>query len=68
LKQFNVVGDRGKEDTMMFQKKGLIYSLQDKKGFQIIVPIKSGSLFGKPTLANLELQSEKNKGSPTGMT
>lgn len=25
LRQFNVVADRGKEETMMFQKKGLIY-------------------------------------------
>jgi hypothetical protein len=27
LRQFNVIADRGTEDTMMFQKKGLVYGL-----------------------------------------
>ncbi|WP_026898541.1 relaxase/mobilization nuclease domain-containing protein [Daejeonella oryzae] len=61
LKQFNVVADRGKEDTIMFHKKGLIYSVLDKKGDQIGIPIKSSSIYGKPTLANLQLQFEMNK-------
>jgi hypothetical protein len=61
LKQFNVVADRGKEDTIMFQKKGLIYSLLDGKNNKIGIPIKSSLIYGKPTLANLELQFEKNK-------
>ena len=61
LKQFNVVADRGKEDTVMFQKKGLMYSILNKKGKQIGVPFKSSSIYGKPTLANLELHFEKNK-------
>lgn len=61
LKQFNVLADRGKEDTQMFQKKGLIYSLIDEKGNAIGVPIKASSLYSKPTLANLEKQFEKNE-------
>jgi len=61
LKQFNVIADRGKEDTQMFQKKGLIYSLLDAKGNAIGVPIKSSSLYSKPTLPNLEKKFEKNE-------
>jgi hypothetical protein len=61
LKQFNVLADRGKEDTLMFQKKGLIYSLLDEKGLKIGIPIKSSSIYNKPTLRNLELQFDKNK-------
>jgi len=61
LKQFNVVADRGKEDSTMFQKKGLIYSLLDEKSNKIGIPIKSSLIYGKPTLANLELQFEKNR-------
>ncbi|WP_231635055.1 hypothetical protein [Pedobacter sp. PACM 27299] len=32
LKQFNVIADRGKEDSEMFQNKGLIYSLVGVNG------------------------------------
>ncbi|TCD03133.1 relaxase/mobilization nuclease domain-containing protein [Pedobacter psychroterrae] len=60
LKQFNVVADRGAEDTLMFQKKGLIYSLLDEKGNKIGIPIKSSSLYAKPTLPELEKQFEKH--------
>ena len=56
LRQFNVSADRGAEDTMMYQKKGLIYSLIDEKGEKIGVPIKSSSLYTKPTLPFLEKQ------------
>ncbi len=61
LKQFNVIADRGKEDTMMFQKKGLIYSIVDEKGNKIGIPFKASSIAGKPTLDHLEKQFEKNE-------
>lgn len=61
LKQFNVIADRGKEETQMFQKKGLVYSLIDEKGNAIGVPIKASSLYSKPTLANLEKQFIQNE-------
>ena len=61
LRQFNVVADRGAEDTLMFQKKGLIYSLLDEKGNKIGVPIKSSSLYSKPTLPFLENQFTKHE-------
>jgi hypothetical protein len=61
LKQFNVMADRGREDTVMFEKKGLIYSLLDKEGNRIGIPFKASSLNGQPTLKNLEEKFERNK-------
>jgi len=60
LKQFNIIADRGKEETEMFQKKGLIYFLLDKMGNKIGVPIKASSFYSKPTLRNLEKKFEQN--------
>jgi hypothetical protein len=65
LRLFNVTADRGAEDSLMFQKNGLIYSLLDEQGNKKGVPIKSSSLYSKPTLPELEkqfLEHEKNRG------
>ncbi|MES2277120.1 MAG: relaxase/mobilization nuclease domain-containing protein [Bacteroidota bacterium] len=61
LKQFNVIADRGAEDTLMFQKKGLIYFLLDKYGQKVGVPIKASAFYSKPTLVNLEKKFERNE-------
>lgn len=61
LKQFNVVADRGKEDTVMFQKKGLIYFLLDKDGNKAGVPIKASDFYSKPTLNNFEKKFVRNE-------
>ncbi|CAM4388468.1 Relaxase/Mobilisation nuclease domain-containing protein [Pedobacter westerhofensis] len=61
LRQFNVTANRGKEDTEMFAKKGLIYSLVDKKGNKIGVSIKASAFYSKPTLRNLEKRFGTNK-------
>lgn len=60
LKQFNIVADRGPEDSLMFQKKGLLYSLLDKQGNKIGVPIKASAFYSKPTLVNLEQKFGQN--------
>ena len=54
LKGFNVMAFRGGEDTDMFQRKGLMYTLLDAKGQPVGVPIKSSAFYSKPTLWNLE--------------
>ncbi|EOR96305.1 Putative conjugative transposon mobilization protein [Arcticibacter svalbardensis MN12-7] len=61
LRKFNVIADRGKADSQMFEKKGLIYSLMDEKGNKIGVPIKASIIYGKPTLASLEERFMQNK-------
>jgi hypothetical protein len=61
LLQFNVVADRGKEGTKMFEKKGLVYSLLDSKGERIGIPVKASAIYMKPTLPFLERQFELNQ-------
>ncbi|TAN15093.1 MAG: hypothetical protein EPN37_10550 [Chitinophagaceae bacterium] len=61
LRQFNVIADRGKEGSRMYEKKGLIYHLLDVKGNKTGTPIKASSIYGKPTLPNLEKQFLVNK-------
>lgn len=65
LKQFNIIADRGKENTMMFQKNGLMYSILNQQGEQVGVPIKASAIYGMPTLSNLvkkfEQSTEKRK-------
>ncbi|HEX8377630.1 MAG TPA: relaxase/mobilization nuclease domain-containing protein [Pedobacter sp.] len=60
LKQFNVVADGGRETTLMFQNKGLMYSIINDKGEQVGVPMKASSIYNKPTLANLEKRFQQN--------
>jgi len=60
LRQFNVTADRGQEDTQMFAKKGLVYSLIDKEGNKIGVPIKASAFYSKPTYRNIEKRFDKN--------
>ncbi|WP_276348126.1 relaxase/mobilization nuclease domain-containing protein [Daejeonella sp. JGW-45] len=61
LKQFNVVADRGKENTEMFRKKGLVYFLLDRNGNKTGVPIKASDFYHKPTLRNIEKKFETNE-------
>lgn len=60
LNQYNVVADRGREGTIIHSRNGLRYSLIDKKGNPIGVPIKASAIYGKPTLSNLTGQFEVN--------
>lgn len=60
LRQFNVQANRGGEDTLMYQKKGLVYSLLDKNGKPIGIPIKASAFYSKPTLFNLEKKFTQN--------
>jgi hypothetical protein len=61
LNQYNVIADRGTEGTKMFENKGLVYSLLNERREKVGVPIKSSSIYGKPTLAFLERQFKLNE-------
>ena len=54
LKSFNVIADRGPEDSVMFQKKGLVYSVLDDNGIRIGIPFKASSFAGNPVLIKVE--------------
>ncbi len=61
LKQYNVVADRGKEDSAIFKKRGIVYRILDEHGNKAGVPIKASSIYSKPTLRNLEKKFEENE-------
>jgi hypothetical protein len=61
LKQYNVIADTGKEGTIIKEKNGLRYSLLDKDGKAVGVPIKASSIYGKPTMSTLANQFELNE-------
>jgi len=61
LKQYNVLADRGNEDSKMFKAKGLMYRILDDDGKPIGVPIKASLFYNKPTMKFLEEKFEYNK-------
>jgi hypothetical protein len=61
LKLYNVVADRGKENGIIYNKKGLVYRILDEQGNKIGVPIKASSIYNKPTICSLEKKFLENK-------
>ncbi|RZM24468.1 MAG: relaxase [Pedobacter sp.] len=61
LAQFNVHVDRGFEDSVMFEKKGLVYSIADDLGNPIGVPFKASSFYRGATMKELDKSFESNK-------
>lgn len=54
LQQYNVLADRGNENSRMFKTKGLMYRILDENSKPIGVPIKASLFYNKPTLKFLE--------------
>ena len=61
LKLYNVVADRGSENSRIYQNNGLIYRVLDEKGNKIGVPIKSSLIYSKPGLKYLEIKFQENE-------
>lgn len=61
LRQFNVIADRGAEDSFTFRKNGLVYRVLDEQGEKKGVPIKASALPGNPGVKNLNLKFEYNR-------
>jgi len=61
LKQYNVMADRGTEDSIVYQKKGLYYRALDDNGNKIGVPIKASLFHQKPTLNFLDKRFQLNE-------
>lgn len=60
LKKFNVHASRGQEGSVIYNKKGLTFSIVDSNGIPRGIPIKASTLHGKPTLRWLEKQFTLN--------
>jgi len=65
LQQYNVLADRGNENSKIFKAKGLVYRILDENGKPIGVPIKASDFYSRPTLKFLE---GKFTSGPTGQT
>ena len=50
LQQYNIIADRGSEDSRIYQSKGLVYRVLDSNGEKVGVPIKASLIYSKPTL------------------
>lgn len=61
LRQYNVMADRGSEDSKIFQTRGLVYRILDEKTNPIGVPIKASDFYSKPTLKFLEEKFKNNE-------
>jgi hypothetical protein len=61
LKLYNVVADRGSENSRIYQNNGLVYRVLDGKGNKIGVPIKASLIYNKPGIKFLELKFQENE-------
>ncbi|MGQ7945060.1 relaxase/mobilization nuclease domain-containing protein [Flavobacterium sp. WC2509] len=61
LKQYNILADRGSENSKIFLANGLVYRILDGQGKPIGVPIKASDFYFKPTLKFLEEKFKENK-------
>lgn len=61
LKQYNVIAERGAEDSRVYQTGGLLYRVLDAGGNPVGVPIKASLFYNKPTLKFLEQKFKENE-------
>src|SRR4051795_9469405 len=50
LKLYNVVADRGSEQSRIYKNEGLVYHILNEQGEKIGIPIKASLIYNKPTL------------------
>lgn len=61
LSLYNVVADRGSEQSNIYRNNGLTYRVLDAEGKKVGTPIKASQFFMKPTLKKLEDNFKKNE-------
>ena len=61
LQQYNVMADRGSENSRIFQNNGLVYRILDSDGNKVGVPVKASDLYNKPTLKFLQEKFKINE-------
>ncbi len=61
LKQYNVMAERGSENSKVYQHNGLLYRILDAGGNPIGVPIKASLFQNSPTLKTLEGKFKENE-------
>jgi len=61
FKQYNIIAERGSENSRIYQHNGLLYRILDAEGNPIGVPIKASMFYNKPTLKFLEEKFKENE-------
>ncbi|OKS85715.1 relaxase/mobilization nuclease domain-containing protein [Mucilaginibacter polytrichastri] len=61
LRQYNVLADRGSENSRIFKANGLVYRILDDQGNPVGVPIKASDFYSRPTLKYLESKYGNNE-------
>lgn len=61
LNQYNVMADRGGEQSRIFKNNGLVYRILDEQGKPVGVPIKASSFYNKPGLKFLQERFSHNE-------
>ena len=65
LKQYNVMAERGNENSRVFQHNGLLYRILDADGNPVGVPIKASLFYNKPILKYLQEKFRENEAKRT---
>jgi hypothetical protein len=60
LKGYNIVADRGSENSRTYKAGGLVYRVLDEKGRKIGAPVKASAIYNRPTLKFLERRFQQN--------
>ncbi len=61
LRQYNVVADRGSEQSRIYKNEGLVYRILNERGEKIGVPIKASLIYNKPTLQSIQARFAQNE-------
>lgn len=61
LRQYNVLADRGGENSRIFKLGGLVYRILNEDGKPIGVPIKASDFYNTPTMKFLEEKFNNNE-------
>jgi hypothetical protein len=61
LLSYNVVADKGDEQSRIYKNEGLVYRIVDAEGKKVGVPIKASDFNNKPTLKYLRQRFEQNE-------
>jgi len=60
LKGYNILADRGSENSRTYNAGGLVYRVLDEKGVKIGAPVKASAIYNKPTLKFLQQKFQEN--------
>jgi len=65
LKLFNIVADKGTENSRVAKHNGLLFHALDAKGTPVGVPIKASSFYNKPIIKNFKKKFVSNEAQRT---